>query len=94
VEGSLVAVGVVGADAAHMAEGARRQQKAIEEVLSEAVGRPIRLALRESSSGEVRDDRPKRLSDKDLKADKLREIRGLDPALDAAAEALDLEIVE
>jgi hypothetical protein len=34
------------------------------------------------------------LSDKDLKDEKLRELRGLDPALDAAADALDLEIVE
>ena len=42
----------------------------------------------------VRSDRPKRLSEKDLKAERLKEIRGKDQALDAAADALDLEIVD
>ena len=39
-------------------------------------------------------DKPKRLSEMDLKAEKLREFRAKDATLDAAAEALDLEIVD
>ncbi|MCU0620009.1 MAG: DNA polymerase III subunit gamma/tau [Gemmatimonadales bacterium] len=38
--------------------------------------------------------RPERLTDESLRADRLKGLRARDPALDAAAEALDLEIVE
>jgi len=37
---------------------------------------------------------PKRLSAEGLRADRLKGLRVRDPALDVAAEALDLEIVE
>jgi hypothetical protein len=34
------------------------------------------------------------MSDSSIKADRLREFRSKDPALDRAADALDLEIVD
>jgi hypothetical protein len=34
------------------------------------------------------------MSESNLKADRLREFRAKDPALDTAADALDLEIVD
>jgi hypothetical protein len=78
----------------HMAEGARRQRPAIESVLARALGRSIRVAFAAPPGAEPRVVRPKLLSSKDLQDERLRELRGLDPALDAAAEALDLEILE
>jgi DNA polymerase-3 subunit gamma/tau len=78
----------------HMAEGARRQRPAIESVLARALGRSIRVALAAPPGAEPRGVRPKLLSSKDLQDERLRELRGLDPALDAAADALDLEILE
>lgn len=79
---------------AHLVEGARRQQAAMEEVLGEVRGRPSRIRWAVEESKVPGAERPKRLSEKDLKDERLRQIRGLDPALDAVAEALDLEIVE
>ena len=38
--------------------------------------------------------KPRRMSDSSIKADRLREFRAKDPALDTAADALDLEIVD
>jgi len=78
----------------HVAEGASRQQKAIEALLSEAVGKPVVIELRSAGQAEAEPKRPKRMSDKDLKAERLVELRREDPALDAAADALDLEIAE
>ena len=38
--------------------------------------------------------KPRRISESSLKAERLREFRAKDPALDTAADALDLEIVD
>ena len=84
----------VGAGLEHMEEGARRQEKAIAATLTGLVGRSIRVTLVGPVPAPRQVDRPKRISDKDLREERLRELRGLDPALDAAADALDLEIVE
>jgi DNA polymerase-3 subunit gamma/tau len=92
VEGAIVSVGVK-PEMAHMREGARRQLLAIEETLLAVVGRPIRVTLADDQKP-VDQPRPKRISDKQLRDDKLRELRTQDPTLDAAADALDLEIVE
>ena len=78
-------------DATHMAEGAQRQLGAIEDAISSALGQ--RLAVSVGGPGAT-PGKPKRLSEKDLKAEKLREFRAKDATLDAAAEALDLEIVD
>ncbi|MGE0556364.1 MAG: hypothetical protein AB7R55_23290 [Gemmatimonadales bacterium] len=93
VEGGTVGLTVADGQA-HLAEGASRQLKAIETLLSGAVGKPVAVDLREVGAAAPQAQRPKRLSDKDLKNERLRELRGQDPALDAAADALDLEIAE
>ncbi|MEZ4589377.1 MAG: hypothetical protein R2909_23625, partial [Gemmatimonadales bacterium] len=93
VEGGTVGLTVADGQA-HLAEGASRQLKAIEALLSGAVGKAVAVDLREAGAASAPVQRPKRLSDKDLKSERLRELRGLDPALDAAADALDLEIAE
>jgi DNA polymerase-3 subunit gamma/tau len=92
VEGTVISLSVR-PEMAHMREGARRQLLAIEETLLAAIGRPVRVTLVDDQKS-VEQQRPKRISDKQLKDDKLRELRTQDPTLDAAADALDLEIVE
>jgi hypothetical protein len=77
-----------------MAGGARRHQKTIQDVITEAVGRAVRVELGEAAPQGAANERPKRLSAKDLREERLKELRGIDPALDAAADALDLEIVD
>jgi DNA polymerase-3 subunit gamma/tau len=84
----------IGSDAGPMLEGARSRQAAIQELVAGAVGQPIEMRLVESGAKPVAVERPKRLSENDLRGQRLREIRAKDPSLDAAADALDLEIVE
>jgi DNA polymerase III subunit gamma/tau len=67
----------------------------VEEILTRSLGQPIRLRLAPSAGGEAAaQPRPRRMSDSSIKADRLREFRAKDPALDTAADALDLEIVD
>jgi DNA polymerase-3 subunit gamma/tau len=84
----------IGSDAGPMLEGARSRQGAIQELVAGAVGQPIEMRLVESGAKPAPVERPKRLSENDLRGQRLREIRAKDPSLDAAADALDLEIVE
>jgi len=67
----------------------------VEEVLSRSLGQPVRLRVNaaEAPAG-TPPGKPRRLSESSLKAERLREFRSKDPALDTAADALDLEIVD
>jgi DNA polymerase-3 subunit gamma/tau len=69
-----------------------RQKERLAALLVKIVGAPVELVLPEPEA--VAAQPPKRLSAEGLRADRLKGLRGRDPALDAAAEALDLEIVE
>jgi DNA polymerase-3 subunit gamma/tau len=64
----------------------------VEEVLSRSLGQAVRLRVT-TAAGSV-PAKPRRMSDSSLKAERLREFRSKDPALDTAADALDLEIVD
>jgi DNA polymerase III subunit gamma/tau len=75
----------------------RLQEEAgkVEEVLSRSLGESVRLRVTTAGgSGAGSESRPRRMSDSSLKAERLREFRSKDPALDTAADALDLEIVD
>jgi DNA polymerase-3 subunit gamma/tau len=75
----------------------RLQEEAgkVEEVLSRSLGESVRLRVTTAEgSGPVAQGRPRRMSESSLKAERLREFRSKDPALDTAADALDLEIVD
>ena len=77
------------------AEKLQAEARVVEEVLRTATGRELRLRVTEAVAGsEAQPPRPKRLSDASMKADRLKSLRARDPALDMAAESLDLEIVE
>ncbi|MBM4187610.1 MAG: DNA polymerase III subunit gamma/tau [Gemmatimonadetes bacterium] len=81
-------------DGGPLLEGAQARLGAIRALVTEAAGRPVEVQVGAGVGKVARADRPKRLSDNDIKNQKLGEIRAKDPSLDAAAEALDLEIVE
>ncbi len=94
IDGSRIILSAT-TDGEHMLEGAKRQQPLLEELLSTAVGSRVTVTMTDGAdAAPARPDRPKRLSEKDMKADRLKELRGKDRALDAAADALDLEIVD
>lgn len=65
----------------------------VEEVLSRSLGEPIRLRVT-SVPPPGGPSKARRMSESSLKAERLREFRSKDPALDTAADALDLEIVD
>jgi hypothetical protein len=69
-----------------------RQRDRVAALFGRVVGSPVEIVLAEGDT--PADQPPKRLSAEGLRADRLKGLRGRDPALDAAAEALDLEIVE
>ena len=77
------------------AERLQAQAHAVEEVLTRAVGQPVRLRVTEGAAGAgASPPKPRKLTDASLKADRLRIFRSKDPSLDTAADALDLEIVD
>ena len=73
-----------------------RQRDVVEAILSRRVGAPVRIALTTGtpSPEEAAPPRAKRMSDAGAKAERLNTLRKKDAALDAAAEELDLEIVD
>jgi DNA polymerase III subunit gamma/tau len=77
------------------AERLQAQAQMVEEVIAGALGQPVRLRVTDTTAGANEPSpRPQRLTEASLKADRLRSFRAKDPALDTAADALDLEIVD
>jgi DNA polymerase III subunit gamma/tau len=77
-----------------LAERLQQEAAKVEEILSRSVGQPVRLRVSMPPTEGTLVNKPKRMSDASLKAERLREFRSKDPALDTAADALDLEIVD
>ncbi|MBA3495719.1 MAG: DNA polymerase III subunit gamma/tau [Gemmatimonadales bacterium] len=77
------------------AERLQAQAQTVEAILTRPLGQPVRLRVTEVAAGDgVPVPKPRQLTDASLKADRLRMFRSKDPALDAAADTLDLEIVD
>ena len=86
---------VMGEPNALFADRLQEEASKVEEVLSRSLGEAVRLRVtRGEAPGMAAPARPRRMSDSSLKAERLREFRSKDPALDTAADALDLEIVD
>jgi hypothetical protein len=78
-----------------IAEQLHQEPGKVEAILSRSLGQPVKLRVTAPAPPEgVTPAKPQRLSDSGIKADRLREFRAKDPALDTAADALDLEIVD
>ena len=76
------------------AERLQEEAVKVEEVLSRSLGQPARFRVASNRPGDNSQTKPRRISESSLKAERLREFRAKDPALDTAADALDLEIVD
>ena len=77
------------------AERLQSQAGAVEEVLRRATGADLRLRVTDGGKGGGGSaPPPRRMTEESIKADRLRTFRAKDPALDTAADALDLEIVD
>jgi DNA polymerase-3 subunit gamma/tau len=75
-------------------ERLQAQAGIVEEVLQRVTGRSLRLRIAAAAPGDAPAPPARALSEASIKADRLRGFRAKDPALDAAADALDLEIVD
>jgi DNA polymerase-3 subunit gamma/tau len=77
------------------AEKLQIEARVVEEVLRTATGQTLRLRVTEAAPGsDSPPGKPRKMSEASIKADRLRSLRAKDPALDTAADSLDLEIVE
>jgi hypothetical protein len=75
-------------------ERLQAQAGVVEEVLQRVTGQSHRLRVSAAPPGDIPAPAPRSLSEASIKADRLRGFRAKDPALDTAADALDLEIVD
>jgi DNA polymerase-3 subunit gamma/tau len=81
-----------GPDHAVFREGVERQLAAVEALLAARLGQTVTVRLMAPTAGTP--GRRGRLTEEDLRGERLAELRRRDPALDAAADALDLELVD
>jgi len=93
VEGSMVTVRP--ASAGH-AEGLERQRELLSQVIARYVTEPVRVKLAAAGAGDpgAPAARPTRLTEEGANAERLKALRGKDPTLNAAVDALDLELLE
>ncbi|HUQ15572.1 MAG TPA: DNA polymerase III subunit gamma/tau [Gemmatimonadales bacterium] len=75
------------------AEGIQAQAAVVEEVVQRHTGQALRLRVT-VAQGEEAAPKVRPITESSLRADRLRSFRAKDPALDTAADALDLEIVD
>ena len=101
LEGATVAVRLLDNNAVH-AEGIERQREALGQLVARYVPGPVRIRLAEVAGGNPRGGggggggsaRPARLTHDVVQAERLKMLRARDPTLNAAVDALDLELLE
>jgi DNA polymerase-3 subunit gamma/tau len=92
VEGGVVTLRP--ASAGH-AEGLERQRELVAQVIARYVTEPVRVKLAPGSADRgAAVERPVRLTEAGANAERLKLLRGKDAGLNAAVEALDLELLE
>jgi len=94
VESPDTVVLTFGPDSALFQDGASRQLGAVETILAAAMGSPVKVRVQAAAGTAVADTKPRRLSVEDVRNERLTQLRSKDAALDAAATALDLELVD
>ena len=75
------------------AERIQAQAGVVEEVVQRHTGQALRIRVT-AAEGEEAAPKARPITESSLRADRLRSFRAKDPALDTAADALDLEIVD
>src|SRR5258706_3990431 len=93
VEGSVVTLRP--ASAGH-AEGLERQRELLSQLIARYVTEPVRVKLMPAHAAApgASPERPARLTAEGANAERLKVLRGKDPTLNAAVDALDLELLE
>jgi hypothetical protein len=95
VEDEVVVLEVAGSEV-HL-QGLENGRKAIEAALQQVLGRTARVRVQPGASGPPSPeavDAPRRMSRDTEREERLQRYRAKDPGLNAAADALDLELLE
>jgi DNA polymerase-3 subunit gamma/tau len=93
VDAGTVTIRLLDTNAVH-AEGLERQRDALAQLVGRYVTKPVRITLEGAGSGERSTPRPGRLTEEGARAERLKTLRAQDPSLNAAVDALDLELLE
>jgi len=91
VEGNTVVLELTDDNPIHR-EGIERQRAGLEAVLSEVAGVPATVTVAGAAAESAA--RPTRITPEGARAERLQKVRKKDPALDVAANVLDLEVLE
>jgi hypothetical protein len=76
------------------AERIQTEARVVEEAVQRHTGQAVRIRVTIAEGEAASAPRPRAVTESSLRADRLRTFRAKDPALDTAADALDLEIVD
>ena len=93
VEGTTLTIRLLEENAVH-AEGIERQREALAPLVGRYVTEAVRVKLLAADAAAGLRARPTRLTEDSARAERLTGLRAKDPRLDAAVEALDLELLE
>jgi hypothetical protein len=91
VEGTSLTIRLLDANSVH-AEGLERQRESLAHIVGRYLTEPIRIVF--DTSTLAAPSRQPRLTEESARAERLSRLRAGDARLDAAAEALDLELLE
>jgi DNA polymerase-3 subunit gamma/tau len=80
-------------DQAHLLAPIEKGRRSVEAFLQVRLGVPVTLTV-ETDAPPGGGERPRRMSEASLRTERLKGLRGTDPALDTAVDELDLEIVD
>src|SRR5881296_2975493 len=92
-DAGTVTIRLLDTNAVH-AEGLERQRDALAQLVGRYLAKPVRIQLDGAGSGERSTPRPGRLTAEGARAERLKTLRAQDPSLNAAVDALDLELLE
>ena len=93
VEAGAVTIRLLDTNPVH-AEGLERQGEALARLVGRFFTESVRVKLQGPGSGERSPRRPGRLTEEGARAERLNTLRAQDPSLNAAVDALDLELLE
>src|SRR6266513_2724699 len=93
VDAGTVAIRLLDTNPVH-AEGLERQRDTLGRLVGRYLTEPVRINLQGAGSGERSTPRPGRLTEEGARAERLKTLRAQDASLNAAVDALDLELLE